>query len=171
MHFRTQSFVVCVGVSVCVWVSVCGRMSALLKHVLCIESTHTHKCNNGQLLQQTTVLAAARAHLIHVILHAHAGRSMSQQQDALQVCQQACVFVSLSAVSLVARLPQNAFLMCACVCVCVDCVDLCECAYIFIFIVLQFVSTTYDRITANSLCMCNCLLFALHVCVCVFVCG
>lgn len=43
MHFRTQSFVVCVGVSVCVcvWVSVCGRMSALLKHVLCIESTHT----------------------------------------------------------------------------------------------------------------------------------
>lgn len=52
-----------------------------------------------------------------------------------------------------------------------DCVDLCECAYIFIFIVLQFVSTTYDRITANRLCMCNCLLFALHVCVCVFVSG
>lgn len=108
MHFRTQSFVVCV--SVCVWVSVCGRMSALLKHVLCIESTHsyTHECNNGQLLQQTTALAAARAHLIHVILHAHAGMSMSQQQDALQVS----VCVSLSAVSLVARLPQNAFLMC-----------------------------------------------------------
>lgn len=93
MHFRTQSFVVCVGVRVCVcvWVSVCGRMSALLKHVLCIESTHTHECNNGQLLQQTTALAAARAHLIHVILHAHAGRSMSQQQDALQVCVRVCV--------------------------------------------------------------------------------
>lgn len=87
-------------------------MSALLKHVLCIESTHTHT----RVQQWATVAADDGAGGGTSALNScNFTCTWRQEHVAATGCLasvRACVFVSLSAVSLVARLPQNAFLMC-----------------------------------------------------------